>query len=164
MCFDIQKKYFRMSFRFNKNKPEDFGLVKSQLQNDVYIDNSDNSKWIRASLYDFGWGNENGFIRLKKLNFMQLWELLVNSNDQENRYGAAHLLEYEHADDLMNHLLNILNTNNLQLTNSMKEAFKILKLNEVKNRSEVIGKSFSQIEKEFENWKYISQKVNEALI
>lgn len=51
---DINKKYFLISFRFNKSTPEDFGLIKSIKDSSIYINTMDNSHWIKQESYDFG--------------------------------------------------------------------------------------------------------------
>ena len=62
-------KYFMMSKRFNKTSYEDFGLT---FINGKHIKNSDNSEWEPVSLYNFGWGEENGNFKkpLGDFNFL----------------------------------------------------------------------------------------------
>lgn len=45
MTIDLNKIYFMMSFRFDKSKPEDFGLVASKDEEDIFIDLKDASLW-----------------------------------------------------------------------------------------------------------------------
>ena len=163
MELEYNKKYFQMSFRFDKNKPEDFGLTQSAYNSNIFIDKSDNSEWVNRELYDFGWGNEYGFMKLPKLDFFELWNLLENSLLKENKYGAAYILENEYPDNLLNNLLGILNNPDISIKKSTKEIYKILKLDSIKNRSEIVGKSFAEIEKDFENWKFVCKKVKEIL-
>lgn len=158
MIIDANKKYFMMSFRFNKTRPEDFDLHPSQQKQDIFVDLKDNSQWIKLDLYNFGWGNEVGFMRLPKLNFEQLWGLLLNSSIEENKYGSAFLIESEYPDELLNFLIELFN-NTSQISKSMKEAFKILKLDEVRNRSGVLGKSYNEIQNDFNKWKVISERI-----
>lgn len=139
MNIDVNKKYFLMSFRFDKTKPEDFGLVRSSYDENLYICKSDNSKWLKCELYDFGWGNEFGFERLPELEFSELIYLLENSKVQENRYGAAYVLEKKYPDDLLNYLLSVFNSKNLLINESLKEIIKILRLDAVKNRSGILA-------------------------
>ena len=65
----MNEKLFMMSMRFNKESPEDFGLIPSE-DSDIYVKPSDNSLWKKRNLYDFGWGKENGFYKLPLPNFM----------------------------------------------------------------------------------------------
>jgi hypothetical protein len=163
MIIDYNKKYFLMSFRFDKEKLEDFGLSKSNCSEDVFVDNNDKSEWIRSALYDFGWGNENGFIRLPKLDFLGLWDLLTNSHLLENKYGAAYLLENEYPNALLDYLLVILNDSDSKITDSLKEVFMILKLDSVKNRSDIVGKSFAEINNSLEKWKLVSELIKNRM-
>jgi hypothetical protein len=163
MNIDVNKKYFLMSFRFDKTKPEDFGLVQSSDNEKLYINKLDNSEWFKYELYDFGWGNECGFMRLPELEFSELKYLLENSKVQENRYGAAYVLEKNYPDNLLNYLLTIFKNTNLLIDESLKEIIKILGLDKVKNRSSIIGKNYEQINNDFENWKYISKRALEFI-
>ena len=163
MRIDLEKVYFKMSFRFNKRKPEDFGLTVAQEDINCYTDLMDSSLWQKNELYDFGWGNENGFIRLPKLTFDELWYLITNSEIQENKYGAAYIIEQEHPDELLQELLNVFVQQNKYISEGMKDAFNILRLHEPMNRSSIVGKHFSVIEKDFDNWKYVSESVKKLI-
>lgn len=163
MEIDLGKMYFKMSFRFDKSSPEDFALIKSHQTDNYYVDVGDNSLWQKKDLYDFGWGNENGFMRFPKLTFDELWYLITNSTIQENKYGGAYIIEENFPDELLKHLLNIFGQQNKCISEGEKEAFKILKLYEPKNRSNIIGKSFSQIDEDFKNWKNVSERVKKIM-
>lgn len=153
-----------MSFKFDKCKPEDFGLtVVSQEAPETYVDSNENSRWVKKEMYDFGWGNECGFMRIPQLEFEDLWELLINSSIQENKYGAAYIIEKEYACKLMNHLLDILNKSDFTYISSFKEAAEILNLKQVRNRCETIGKTYQEVENDYNNWKYIANKVLELI-
>lgn len=152
-----------MSFRFDKCKPEDFALKLSQQDPEVYINVEENSLWVKREMYDFGWGNECGFMRTPKLEFSDLWELLISSNIQENKYGAARLIEKEYARELMNYLLDTFKSQSFSADNSFIEAAKILKLEKVRNRCETTGKTFKEIENDYQNWEMISDKVLEII-
>ena len=80
-------KYFVMSMRFNKRSASDFGLVPVDLN--MAVNPEDNSVWKRATLYDFGWGKENGFYKYPLLEFEDLFELVLCATDREDVYGAA---------------------------------------------------------------------------
>jgi hypothetical protein len=158
---DISKKYFLLSFRFNKSTPDDFGLVQSKDDSTIFIDIDDTSQWVRQESYDFGWGNENGFMRLPELNFEQLWNLLNNSTIQDNKYGSAYVIEQKYPEKLYEAMKNIFEQNQHSTDKSLKEALKILKLDEAINRSEILGKSIKEIEEDFKKWKDLSEKVKE---
>lgn len=164
ISIDVNKKYFLISFKFNKSTPEDFGLIQSNKDSSIYIDRVDNSQWIKHESYGFGWGNENGYLRLPKLKFDELWYLLINSTIQENKYGSAYIIEQEYPDELLKVLVNIFTQQHDCIDEKMQEGFKILKLHEPKNRSTIIGKSFEQIYEDSENWKEVSEKVKKLSI
>lgn len=160
---DINKKYFLLSFRFNKSTSDDFGLVQSKEDISIFTNKDDNSQWVRQESYDFGWGNENGFMRLPELNFEQLWYLLNNSAIQDNMYGSAFIIEERYPDKLLEVLKNIFEYNQHVVDESLKKVLKILKLHEARNRSEILGKSFIEIEEDFKKWKDISGKVRDIV-
>lgn len=156
---DVNNKYFLLSFRFNKRTPDDFGLVQSKNDTTIFINIDDNSQWVWQESYDFGWGNENGFMRLPELNFEQLWYLLNNSSIQDNIYGSAYIIEQKYPDKLFEVLTNIFEQNKLITDKTLKEVLKILKLDDARNRSEILGKSITEIEIDFKKWKDLSGKV-----
>lgn len=160
---DINRKYFLLSFRFNKSTSDDFGLVQSKEDTNIFIDKDDNSQWVWQESYDFGWGNENGFMRLPELNFEQVWYLLNNSTIQDNMYGSAFIIEEKYPDKLMEILKSIFEHNQRIVDERQKKVLKILKLNEARNRSEILGKSFIEIEEDFKKWKDISEEVRDVV-
>lgn len=154
---DINSKYFLLSFRFNKSTPADFGLIPSEEDSTLFIDKDDNSLWIWQKSYDFGWGNENGFMRLPELNFEQLWYLLTQSPNQDNMYGSAYIIEQRYPDKLLEVLTCIFEHNRNIIDDKLKNAFRILKLHEEFNRSEVLGKSYKEIDSDYKKWLDISK-------
>jgi hypothetical protein len=70
---------FHMSFRFDKTKPEDFGLIYSKHEN-LIIDPKDGSQWIKRHLIDLGWGLEVAFCRLPYPTFDELLVMSIYSN------------------------------------------------------------------------------------
>ena len=100
-------KYFVMSKRFNKCNASDFGLVTEGT--DVAIDPKDGSVWIKAALYDFGWGKENGFYKSPQPDFDTLIELALHSTDEEDKYGAASILLDKYGDELLRQCENLMN-------------------------------------------------------
>ena len=71
---NIGQKFFRMSYVFNKIKPEDFGLISTEQEN-IFIDLKDSSKWEKRHLIDLGWGLEVAFCKLPYLSFEELLKL-----------------------------------------------------------------------------------------
>ena len=76
-------KYFVMSMRFNKCNASDFGFVSKD--SNTAINPKDNSTWIKAALFDFGWGKENGFYKAPLPSFEFLFELALHSTNPINR-------------------------------------------------------------------------------
>ena len=79
--------YFVMSMRFNKCNASDFGFILKD--KNTAINPNDNSIWIKASLYDFGWGKENGFYKDPLPCFDSLFEIALYSTNSDDMYGAA---------------------------------------------------------------------------
>jgi len=91
---NLKEKYFLASYRYSKKSPSDFGLRIVNGKN-YFLDNN-NNKWKSEYLWDSGWGNEYGFIRLPEPNFDQLWILLTESNIEDNKLGASELLNRDY--------------------------------------------------------------------
>lgn len=158
---DLGLPYFLMSFKYDKTTPIEFGLQQSTEDNNVYVSNSDGANWAKIDLYDFGWGNEIGFMRLPKLSFEQLFYLLEHSTLDSNKYGASHIILKDYSYDLLNYLLVKLNDSSFKVTRSLKKAFQILGLDQVKNRTPIIGKSQSEIQQDFEMWKFVTETLRD---
>jgi len=156
---NINEYYFLMSFRFDKSKPEDFGLHQSPVNPEIFIDKKDKTSWIKRELYNFGWGNENGFVRLPELDFRELIYLIEYSNIRDNRYGAAVEIRRNFSDDLLKYLMEILGDSECAISKGMKEVFEILELEHPINRSSIIGKSPQEVNDDYEKWKFISNRV-----
>ena len=91
--------FFVMSMRFNKSSASDFGLISKDEKN--AINPNDNSVWIKASLYDFGWGKENGFYKAPLPDFDSLFEIALYSKNSEDMYGAAAIILEKHPNNLL---------------------------------------------------------------
>lgn len=79
--------YFVMSMIFNKCSDSDFGLVSNGT--DTAINPKDNSIWVKAALYDFGWGKENGFYKAPLPGFDILFDLALHSTNRDDMYGET---------------------------------------------------------------------------
>lgn len=156
----MNEKFFMMSIRFNKKSPEDFGLIPSK-DADVYIMPSDNSLWKKRDLYDLGWGKEIGYYKLPLPKFDDLVNIILNSNCQENKYGAAAIILDDFSDKLLNKCQEI-----LQDRKSIKKYlnfFKILQLQIPINRSSTVRKSYNEIFESFQKWKDISNQLQKYI-
>jgi hypothetical protein len=160
MNIDYNKPYFRMSVNFNAKSPEEFGFSETPDKDGTYIDSS---KWIPKNLYDFGWDEEFGMMRLPKLEFKDLWLLLIKSNNWENQYGAAHLLLTEYPDMLLDRMIRVFTDPDFKFTPHILKVMQILKLNEGNNKSTLLNKDPSVIESEAEKWQWLKSKLDEIL-
>lgn len=101
-------------------------------------------------------------MRIPELNFEQLWYIFINSAIEDNIYGCAHIIMEKYPDKLFEVLTGIFETNQ-NIDMRLKEAFKILKMQDARNRSEILGKSFVEIEEDFKKWKDISDMASDAI-
>lgn len=91
--------FFVMSTRFNKCDASDFGLLP--LAEDMALSPNDGSIWAKTELYNFGWGDENGYYRYPMPSFEKLFHLVLNSADEEDIYGAASVILKRYPDELL---------------------------------------------------------------
>lgn len=152
----MTEKLFMMSIRFNKNSPKDFGLVPSN-EDDIFIMSTDNSRWKKHNLYDFGWGKENGYYKLPLPNFEQLVDIILSSDCNDNKYGAAAIILEDYCDELLIRAQKLLEDEK-NMRNHL-QFFKILQLETPINRSCVLGKSHSEVSQDYEKWKDISRQI-----
>jgi hypothetical protein len=163
MNVNIKEKYFMMSFMFNKKKPEDFKLIPVEHTDNTFIHKKYKSLWKQFDLYDFGWGEEYGFVRLPELTFDEIWYLLLNSKIDDNIFGSVAMISKVHFDELYKTLLNIFSNPNYTYSKSLKKAFKLLKLEKRTNKSDVKGKDWLEIDRDYRKWVFISERVEQIL-
>lgn len=151
-----------MSYRFNKSTYQDFGLIESNEANIYILPEDSYSKWAKANLYDFGWGRENGFYKLPMLEYEKLVELVFNSDDLEDKYGAAAMVLDYYPEELYDTCLKILEQETSSIS-SYCDAVRILGLNKPNNKSKIKGKSYTQIKQDSVKWKRLADKINSYL-
>lgn len=145
-------KYFRMSTHFDKRSPQSFGLIPFNC--DIAIDPNDNSMWRNAKLYDYGWGEENGYYRLPILNFSQLMDIVIYENNNEDKFGAAALILRLYPEQLLQYCEAIAKDNTkLQ---DFRELIRIFNLKTPLNRCNAEGKSYHLVQAEYMRWKKIA--------
>lgn len=118
------------------------------LDSQTAMDPDDRTLWAKASLYDFGWGKENGFYKLPLPDFDTLMELALYSTDKADMYGAAAILLDRFPDNLWERCWQLMH-------NRPKEFQKLAELLDLKspvNRSPVEGKTLEQIEVDYQKW------------
>ena len=145
--------YFVMSKRFNKREATDFGFTP--IDADTAINPKDNSIWKKTSLYDFGWGKENGFYKVPLPEFDTLFELALHSTSSEDTYGAAAIILEKYPDSLLDKCEEIM------MDNSQKKEFKrlteLFNLKNALNRSPISGKTLKQIQNDYARWENVSK-------
>lgn len=147
-------KYFMMSRRFNKSKPEEFGLIP--YRENTYLLPVDNSLWVASEMYDFGWGPENGYYRLPELSFEELFEL-GNHASGDDMYGAASLILKNYPHELLLRVESIIRNND---TRKYLTLLKVLKLDTAINLSFQIEQDAKDVNSQFERWKAISDSIS----
>ncbi len=158
---NYNKKYFLMSYRFNKDTPADFGLCETS-DIDMFVMKEDGSFWKKQEeLYEFPWGIEKGYERLPQLTFEALFNLILYSEINENRYAAAAIILKRHPDELLNKCFEILDSKND--IKKYIELFRILKLDKPYNRSQIAGKSYQEIENSYGRWLKLSRDISKIL-
>ncbi len=151
---DINEKHFLASFRYDKSKPEDFGLRKVNGTED-FIDKNGNL-WQNEILWDSGWGNEYGFVRLPEPNFDQLWLLLTESDIEDNLLGSAELLT-QYPNELKIKLQEIFKQNKKIERSLTKKLSHLDLLNHVMNHSNMKGKRPEEVDADYREWKKLKE-------
>lgn len=145
--------YFVMSVRFNKCSASDFGLVSCG--KDIAINPDDGSIWIKARLYDFGWGKENGYYKSPLPEFPKLIEIALHSTNEEDAFGAAALVLEKYPEQLLERC-EVLIADQKQ-KDGFAKMIRLFKLDSAVNRSSTAKKSCDQIKSDYERWRKISE-------
>ena len=83
-------KFFVMSKRFNKQSALDFGL--SDKGCGMAVNPDDGSLWKKDTLFDFGWGPENGYYRVPLPDFPHLLDIILLEDNDEDILERLQLL------------------------------------------------------------------------
>lgn len=145
--------YFVMSMRFNKCNASDFGFISNGTN--TAVNPNDNSTWIKAALYDFGWGKENGFYKAPLPSFDTLFKLALYSTNRDDMYGAAAIILEKFADELLCQC-EILGKEHFR-KKEFKKLVELFKLKVPTNRSSVVQKTYEQIQNDYARWEKISE-------
>lgn len=145
-------KKFMMSKRFNKTSCSDFNLYE---KDGKYYSKYDGSEWVPCFLYDFGWGRENGFYKVPLGDFLDLIKIVLDKSDKEDSYAAASIIVDIYAPELKSFLLDLINTYNKSIDYVRLNS--IFNLDVPLNRTLNDEMNLQSIEKEYSDWKYISQ-------
>lgn len=180
------KQYFYITIHFS---PDYEGTVFSKHRDDLYINTETGEIYRKRLLYDFGWGQENGFELLPQLSFEELIQLvecsaviprkkLLQKHTEEeirqadiwrsNLYGAVAVIMQDHVEELIEFLSNKVDTDYFS-NPCIRENFKCFSFDSQKTRAEgklpggVLTRSYEDILKDYPRWKEISSKVIEQV-
>lgn len=145
--------YFVMSMRFDKCNASDFGFVSNN--SNTAINPKDNSIWIKAALYDFGWGKENGFYKIPLPDFDTLFKLALYGANKEDMYGAAAVILERFADELLCQCEIFMNDRSKK--KDFKKLVELFKLKLPINRCPVAQKTYDQIQNDYSRWRKVSE-------
>lgn len=153
-------KYFVMSTRFNKRTACDFGLVEQE-NGEWAISPTDGSIWIPCLLYDFGWGCENGYYRTPLPNYCELIQIVLNSNDRNDVYGAAAVILEKHPYELLETCERVISRPDLN--HFFVRLTTVFQLKFCLNRCPTLGKTYEEIKKDAERWEKIGKFASNLL-
>ena len=176
------KRYFYITIHFS---PEYEGTVFSQYEDDLYINTETREIYRKRLLYDFGWGQENGFELIPQLSFKQLMQLVerpmlqpqkkswrqytkekIQQADiwRNNLYGAVAVIMQDYVEELIDFLSAKIDTDYFS-NPSIRDNFKCFSFDSEKTKAEgkipggVLTRSYEDIFKDYPQWEKISLKV-----
>lgn len=145
--------YFRMSNRFSKSTPQDFGLMQAE-DGKLAIDPNDGTLWERCSLYDFGWGKENGYFKCPLPNYDELLSVILTSKDSDDIYGAAAIILDRYPEELLDSCEKIFSAGGL--FQEVQTLDKVFNLNSGTNLCPIVGKNWNEIQRDARRWQAIA--------
>lgn len=176
------KQYFYITIHFSPNYE---GTVFSKYRDNFYINNKTGEIYRKRLLYDFGWGQEDGFELMPQLSFEKLiqlvecpmvipqkkfWQKYTKEEIQQinvwrsNLYGAVAVIMQDYTEEFIEFLTVKVNTDYLS-NPSIRENFKNFSFDSKKTRAEgkipggVLVRSYEDILRDYPQWERISSKV-----
>ncbi len=176
------KRYFYITTHF---LPEYEGIVFEKYQDDLYINTETGEIYRKRLLYDFGWGQENGFELVPQLDFSNLIQLIecpmelhrrkfrrVYTKEQfqqidiwrSNLYGAVSVVMQDYVEELITFLADKIDTNYFS-NPVIRMNFKCFCFDSRRTRAEgnipggVRERSYEEVLKDHPQWNSISGKV-----
>ena len=146
--------YFLMSWRFDKSTAESFGLIPKSEK--IAINPIDNSSWEKALLYDFGWGQENGYYRTPLLGFTQLCDLAIHGTNRDDVYGATAIILNLFPEELLVYCEMLIKSGGESDLEEFDKLCLLCKLQEPYNRSPTKHKKPEVVKNDFCRWKNLS--------
>lgn len=178
----ILKRYFYITMHFF---PDYEGTIFSKQQDGLYINAETGELYRKRLLYDFGWGQENGFELMPQLSFDELIQLVeqpmvipqkkfwgeytkeeIQLADiwRNNLYGAVAVIMQDYTDKLVEFLSAKADTNYFS-NPSIRDNFKCFSFDSQKTRAEgkipggILTRSYEDILKDYPQWGQISSKI-----
>lgn len=185
---DYSIKYFYITIHFlPKYEETEFTNVSGSIYKNTFNDKI----YQKKMLYDFGWGQENGFELLPTLTFTQLIKLVeqpsplkkkkifffkrYSKEEQKqydvwhsNLYGAVSIIMQEHIEEFIDFLHEKINTDyfsNSQIRNNFKcFSFSSEKTKEMgRIPGGILTQSYETVLNQYPKWNLISKKVIEQI-
>ena len=176
------KRYFYITIHFSPNYEE---TLFSKHQDDLYINTETGEIYRKRLLYDFGWGQENGFELTPQLSFEELiqlvecpmvlpqktfWQKFTKEEIEQaniwrsNLYGAVAVIMQDYVKELVEFLSTKIDTDYFS-NPSIRDNFKCFSFDSQKTRAEgripggVLEQSYEDILKNHPQWEGISSKI-----
>lgn len=176
------KRYFYITIHFS---PDYERTVFVKRQDDLYINTETGEIYRKRLLYDFGWGQENGFELTPQLSFDELIELIEQpmvplkkkiwkkyTKDKmqqadiwrSNLYGAVAVIMQDYVKELIEFLSAKVDTDYFSNL-SIRENFKCFSFDSQKTRASgkipggVFTRSYADILNDYPQWEMIASKV-----
>ena len=176
------KRYFYITIHFS---PDYERKIFSKQRDGLYVNAETGELYRKRLLYDFGWGQENGFELMPQLSFDELIQLVeepvvlpqkkfwqkytkeeIRQADiwRSNLYGAVAVIMQDYTDELVEFLSTKVDTDYFS-NSSIRDNFKCFSFSSKKAREEgeipggVLIRSYEDILKDYPQWGQISSKI-----
>lgn len=183
---EYMKRFFYITIHFSPDYEE---TLFTKRQDDFYVNNLTGEIYRKRLLYDFGWGQENGFELMPQLSFEEIIQLverprvllkkrfLQKYTEEEirqvdiwrsNLYGAVAVIMQDYVKEFVEFLSTKVGTDYFSNPN-IRENFKSFSFNSQKTIAEgkipggVLTQSYEDILMDYPLWKEISTKVIEQV-
>lgn len=180
------KRYFYITIHFSPNYE---GTLLSMQANGLYKNVETGELYQKRLLYDFGWGQENGFELLPHLSFNELIKLVeqpmalpqkklfkkyseeeIRQADiqRSNLYGAIAVIMQDYTDEFVDFLSTKVDTDYFCNSN-IQENFKWFSFDSQKMKAEgkipggILSRSYESILSEHPRWAPIASKIIEQV-
>lgn len=176
------KRFFYVTMHFSPNY---VGTILLKQQDGKYINTETGEFYIKRRLYDFGWGQEEGFELLPLLSFEELITLIeytitpfkknifgkYNKHGIQqyniwfsNLYGAVAVIMQDYVEDFIEFLSAKIVTDYFN-NPSLRKNYKCFSFDTEKTREEgmfpggILSRSYEDILNDYPKWREISSKV-----